>query len=185
MDDATIEGLLGRLASGDAAAAEEVFRAYEPYLRKVVRRRLPAMAQGRLDSEDIVQSVWADLLGGFREARLRFADAGQLRAFLIRVVQYRLYDRAGRALAQANREEPLALLDQEPPSPEPRPSERAQAACLWERLLALCPPEHHEVLRLRRLGLTMAEVAERTGLHEGSVRRILRRLARHVAYQES
>jgi RNA polymerase sigma-70 factor (ECF subfamily) len=56
---------------------------------------------------------------------------------------------------------------------------------LWERLLALCPPEHHEVLRLRRAGLTLEEVAERTGLHEGSVRRILRRLARHIAYQGS
>jgi len=27
-----------------------------------------------------------------------------------------------------------------------------------------------------------AEIADRTGLHEGSVRRILRRLARHVAF---
>src|SRR5262245_59299304 len=129
MHDATIERLLEKLATGDEAAAAEVFRAYEPYLRKVVRRRLPALAQARLDSQDIVQSAWADLLSGFRQARWRFADAAQLRAFLIRVVQYRLYDRAGRALAQADREVPLAVLDEEPPSREPRPSERAQAAC--------------------------------------------------------
>jgi RNA polymerase sigma-70 factor (ECF subfamily) len=56
---------------------------------------------------------------------------------------------------------------------------------VWERLLALSPPEHHEVLRLRRPGLTMAEVAGRTGLHQGSVRRIPRRLARRAAYRGS
>jgi RNA polymerase sigma-70 factor (ECF subfamily) len=184
MNNATIEGLLERLATGDAAAAEEVFRAYEPYLRKVVRRRLPAQARARFESIDIVQSVWADLLSGFREARWRFADAGQLRAFLIRVVQYRLYDRARRALAQTGREEPLARLPQEPPSPEPRPSERAQEAAVWEKLLAKSAPQHHDILRLRRSGLTLEEVAERTGLHEGSVRRILRHLARQVAFDE-
>ncbi|QJW98762.1 helix-turn-helix domain-containing protein [Frigoriglobus tundricola] len=37
------------------------------------------------------------------------------------------------------------------------------------------------MLRLRRDGLPLAEVAARTGLHEGSVRRVLRRLFREVA----
>jgi RNA polymerase sigma-70 factor (ECF subfamily) len=37
------------------------------------------------------------------------------------------------------------------------------------------------VLVLRREGLPLAEIAARTGLHEGSVRRILRRLARELA----
>ena len=47
-------------------------------------------------------------------------------------------------------------------------------------MLDLCPPEHHEVLVLRREGLPLVEIAARTGLHEGSVRRILRRLAREL-----
>src|SRR5579884_2413516 len=95
-----IEQLLERLSGGDESAAEEVFRAYEPYLRKVVRRRLPAQVRARFESQDIIQSVFADLLVGFREARWKFANAGQLRAFLTRVVQYRLYDRARKALNQ-------------------------------------------------------------------------------------
>src|SRR5436190_1174477 len=66
----------------------------------------------------------------------------------------------------------------------PRPSEVAQANDLWDRLLALCPPEHHAILRLRRDGLPLEEIAARTGLHEGSVRRILRRLARELALAE-
>jgi RNA polymerase sigma-70 factor (ECF subfamily) len=48
-------------------------------------------------------------------------------------------------------------------------------------MLDLCPPEHREVLRLKREGATSAEIAARTGLHEGSVRRILCTLARRLA----
>jgi RNA polymerase sigma-70 factor (ECF subfamily) len=51
-------------------------------------------------------------------------------------------------------------------------------------MLALCPAEHQEVLRLKRQGLLLTEIADRTGLHEGSVRRILRTLARRLALQE-
>jgi RNA polymerase sigma-70 factor (ECF subfamily) len=182
MDSTAIDLLLEKLSSGDSEAAEQVFRTYEPYLRKVVRRRLPAQARTRFESCDVLQSAWADLLVGFREGRWRFHDAGQLRAFLVRVVQYRLYDRAGRALAQARKEQPLAQLPGELPAPQPRPSEYAQADALWQKLLASCPPEHGDVLRLRRAGCTLQEIADRTGLHEGSVRRILRQLARQVAF---
>jgi RNA polymerase sigma-70 factor (ECF subfamily) len=51
-------------------------------------------------------------------------------------------------------------------------------------MLALCPPAHHDVLRLRREGLRLEEIAARTGLHEGSVRRILRKLARQVGFPD-
>ena len=49
---------------------------------------------------------------------------------------------------------------------------------LWQRLLALCPPEHQELMRLKRDGLSLDEIAVQTGLHRDSVRRILRTLAR-------
>jgi RNA polymerase sigma-70 factor (ECF subfamily) len=52
-------------------------------------------------------------------------------------------------------------------------------------MLALCPPEYHEILHLKRQGLLLDEIANRTGLHEGSVRRILRRLARQLAFESS
>src|SRR5262249_53196731 len=69
-----------------------------------------------------------------------------------------------------------------PPAPQPPPSECAQADDVWHKLLALCPPEHHEVLRLRRRGLTRAEIAAPTRPHHGSARRILRGLARQLAF---
>ena len=63
-----------------STAAERAFLAYEPYLRMAVRRQLHGALRAKLDSVDIVQSVWADLLSGFREAGWRFNDRSHLRA---------------------------------------------------------------------------------------------------------
>jgi RNA polymerase sigma factor (sigma-70 family) len=174
--------LLEPLNRGDRDAAEQVFAAYEPYLRMVVRRYLPGRLRAKLDSIDVVQSVWVQVLRGLRACRWQFTDTARLRAFLVKVTRRLLTSRFRHHHTALERERPgAATLDLLPAAEQPRPSEVAQAAELWERMLALCPPEHHALLRLRRLGLPLAEVASRTGLHEGSVRRILRRLARRLA----
>jgi RNA polymerase sigma-70 factor (ECF subfamily) len=64
----SLNTLLDKLVSGDDAAASEVFVKYEPYLRMVVRKNLTPSLRTKFDSMDIVQSVWADLIHGFREA---------------------------------------------------------------------------------------------------------------------
>jgi RNA polymerase sigma-70 factor (ECF subfamily) len=186
MNDGPIEALLEKLSSGDNVAAEEVFLAYEPYLRKIVRRRLPLKLRAKFDSTDIVQSVWVDLLRDFRDGGLHFTDANHLRAFLIRVTRNRFNDRFRRNRLATERERPFAQPQGEAfaISRQPTPSEIVQAEDLWEQLLALCPPAHKDLLRLRREGVPLAEIATRTGLHPGSVRRILRDLARKVAFKQ-
>lgn len=181
----TIDTLLGRMRAGDAAAADQLVRELEPFLRALVRRRLPDRVRGRFDSADIVQSAWASLLDGLREGRWEFPDAVRFRAFLTRVVLCRLYDRSRQARTQTDRERPLHGLAEEIPGGEPRPSEHAQAASAWEALAAACPPEYRAVLDLRRLGFSCEEIGERTGRHPGSVRRALRHLARRVAFAPS
>jgi RNA polymerase sigma-70 factor (ECF subfamily) len=179
-----LENLLEELCRGDVAAAEQVFVTYEPYLRLLVRRQLPAQLRPKFDSVDVVQSIWADLLHGFREAGWRFADVAQLRAFLITATRNRFIDRVRQYEPEAARTRAVGdELEDFVVSSVPRPSEVARADELWERMLELCPPGHHEVLRLRRQGYSLVEVASRTGLHEGSVRRILRTLARRLAFQ--
>jgi RNA polymerase sigma-70 factor (ECF subfamily) len=111
-------------------------------------------------------------------------DRARLRALLLTVARRRLVSRYRRCRTAVERQQPGqadfgALAEQ-----TPRPSEFAQAHETWERLLAICPPAHHDVLRLRRQGFSLNEIAARTGLHEGSVRRILRRLARQMAVRQ-
>jgi RNA polymerase sigma-70 factor (ECF subfamily) len=182
-EDNALESLLRRLTSGDPAAASEAFLAYKPYLRMVVARRLSGPARAKFDSEDVIVSAWADLLDGFREGRWQFSDANQLRAFLVTAARNRLLNhlRRHRRELESTRPWPDRGPDTLPAAAQPQPADVAQAGDLWDRMLALCPPAHHELLRLKRQGLTLAELAARTGLHESSVRRILYDLARRLA----
>jgi RNA polymerase sigma-70 factor (ECF subfamily) len=179
----SLDDLLEKLNGGDAAAAEQAFAAYEPYLRKVVRRLLPAPMRAKFDSVDVVQSVCGDVFAAFREGGMRFGNVAQLRSFLVRATRNRFIDRVRQNQTAVRRErrlgdvEPSAL----PRSAQPRPSESAAAEELWERLLALCPPEHHRVLWLRRQGASAGEIAAEVGMHEGSVRRVLRNLSVRLA----
>jgi len=180
-----LDSLLEKLCSGDVAAAERVFLAFEPYLRMVVRKKLPTRMRAKFDSMDVVQSVWADLLRGFRDAGWRFADEAHLRAFLVKITRNRFIDQLRRHRAALARERPLGELVQaeEPVSQLPSPSELAQAEELRQRMLALCAPAHREIVRLRMRGIPVAEIAIQTGLHVGSVHRIFQDLACRVAVE--
>ena len=179
----SLDALLAKLNGGDDAAAEQAFVAYEPYLRKVVRRLLPAKLRPKFDSIDVVQSVYGDVLTAFRAGGMQFGSASQLRAFLIKATRNRFIDRVRQNRTAARLEQPLGETEPQrmPRSAQPRPSESAAANELWERLLALCPPEHHQLLRLRRQGASAQEIAAQVNIHEGSVRRILRDLSLRLA----
>ena len=183
----SLELILEQLNSGDDEAARQVFVAYEPYLRKVVRRLLPAELRAKFDSIDVVQSVWGDLFSRFRDRGMRFDSAAQLRAFLLKVTRNRFIDRVRQHRTAARWERPFDPAEprHEPPTPLPRASQLAEADELWERLLSLCPAEHHLVLQLRREGHKLEEIAQQTGLHEGSIRRILRNLALRLACEST
>jgi RNA polymerase sigma-70 factor (ECF subfamily) len=180
---AEMEELLDRLDRGDEAAAAELFRAYEPYLRVVVRRQLPNRLRRRFDSADVVQSVWADVLEAFRRNHCRFPDAAHLRAYLVRAARNRFIDRYRQHRLSVARECPISPPGGVPTfaAPQPRPSEVLRADDLWQQMLAISPPEHHELLRLKRDGFAVADIAARTGLHPDSIHRILRQLARQLA----
>jgi RNA polymerase sigma factor (sigma-70 family) len=174
--------LLERLATGDAGAVEQVFREYEPYLRMVVRRYLPASLRPKFDSVDVVQSVWVHVWKGLQRVAWQFADRDHLRALLVTVTRRRLVSRFRHYRTALAREDStwrdLELL---PATRQAGPEDLARADELWKTMLARCPTAYHELLQLRRQGFTMEEIAERTGLHEGSVRRVFRRLARQLA----
>ena len=178
----TADDLLDRLNRGDAAVVEELCAAYAPYLRAVARGHLSDRLRSKFDSADVVQSVWVQVIRKLRADGWRIETEAELRGLLATIARRRAISRA--------RHHATALRHEDPAGPDrvtvlaaggDRPSESAQADDLWQQMLRLCPPDYHDILRHRRDGLSAAEIADRTGLHEGSVRRILRRLARDLA----
>lgn len=167
----------------DVEAVAAMFAAYAPYLRAIVRCQMSDQLRGKFDSVDVVQSVWVHVLRQIGRDGWPAHDERQLRALLATIARRRLITRVRRhatdqALAAADE------LDALPEINQPRPSEIAQAGDMWQTMLDRCPAEHRPVLLLRREGLSIPEIAERTKLHEGSVRRILRRLASAMAMPE-
>jgi RNA polymerase sigma factor (sigma-70 family) len=175
-----VDDLLDQLARGDAAAAEGLFAAYAPYLRALVRRQLSDQLRAKFDSTDVVQSVWVQVIRRLGREGWDVEDEARLRALLATIARRRLLTRARRHAADPG-SDPGSDPDELPEERIPRASEVAEANDLWDRMLELCPADHRAVLLLRREGLPLTEIAARTGLHEGSVRRILRRLARELA----
>lgn len=180
-----VELLIKRLNEGDSQAAEQLFIQFEPYLRMAVRRRIQPKFRAKFDSADIVQSVWANLLIDLRQSHRQFDNEAHLRNFLNRVVLNKFNDRyrqhrreveAQKALGESE----LAAL---PSFNEARPSQVAQHDELWDQILQACPARHHQVLHLRREGLRHKEIAERTGLHASSVRRIFYEIAKQLKQQ--
>ena len=186
MNPESLEPLLEKLCQGDMAVAKKFFLACEPYLRKVVRQRLPARLQSKFDSADIVQSVWADLLHGYRAGAWHFADLKDVFKPFSSRSRNRFNDKFRKLNMAIAREQGFADLhtSEMPVSPKSDVVQVLQAKELWEQMLAQCAPEHRDLLRLKRQGMTMDELVASTGLHAGSIRRILRNLARKLALRE-
>ncbi len=155
MSAAHLDELLEHLNVGDEAAAEQVFRIYEPYLRMLVRRQLRPPLRAKFDSMDVVQSVWADVLEGVRDAGWHFADRGQLQAFLARLARNRFLDRCRKHNRALDREEPLThgLAGRgDRLATRPGPARSRSRTSSGTGCSRLCPPAHHELLRLKRAG---------------------------------
>lgn len=184
LHDESLDRWIERLNDGDVEAVEHVFRAYEPYLRIAVRRRLSSKLRAKVDSGDIVQSVFADVLRGVKAGGWKFEGRPQLMGLLQRIAARRLADRYQKHGPALDREVPLGedrdLQEFHDPA-QPRPSQVAQGRESWDRVLDVCTPKQRQVVQLRREGFRMGEIAARTGLHEGSVRRILFDLARRFS----
>jgi RNA polymerase sigma-70 factor (ECF subfamily) len=182
--------LLERVRQGEQAAARELFDLFEPYVRRVIRSRLPHIMRSKFDSIDFVQSVWANFFDKLHRREIDFNTPEQLVQFLKMTAQSRIateYRRRLRSqsynlkkeisIEQGNQHVPLI-------SREPSPSQEAAAQERYLDIFQGRPRLHQEVLRLRGEGFTFAEIAERLDIDERSARRILHNVERELGLEE-
>jgi RNA polymerase sigma-70 factor (ECF subfamily) len=182
-EDAEFTGLMARAKAGDPDAIREFLGHYDREVRMMVRARLPRRLRPRFDSADFVQAVWQSFFSDLPRVLPDFQSPRHLRRFLYGVVRNKVYEQH-RRLTQTDkhdlmREEPLYIrrggreVPREVASPDPSPSQAAQARDRLAQLTAGCSPREVEVLTLRHQGLTHEEIAERTGVNERTVRRTI------------
>lgn len=155
---------------------ETLLRRLRPRLRYLLRRfRVPPE-----DAEDLVQETLLAAL--VKWERIHSPEAWLLATLRNRCLLY--WRRRRNERLTAVEDEVLSGLS----GVEPAPQEREQARRDLETLLATLPERHQSLLRLRYLqGHSPAEVAERLGYRQASVRKVATRsLSRlHEAFEEA
>ncbi len=163
--------VLGRVATGDAAATRECLERYGNLVWSIARRF------ESVEVEDAVQEIFLDLWKS--AARFDPAIASEP-AFVAMIARRRLIDRRRSRMRRPAADTPLAgdssdgLLAVDPnPSTSPDTCVEAKQAA---RALEQLRPEQREVLVLSTVGgLSHGEIADATGLPLGTVKAHVRR----------
>jgi RNA polymerase sigma-70 factor (ECF subfamily) len=180
--------LVRRVRAGDADAAAELVRAYEPEIRRVVRLGLtdPRLRRA-LDSLDVCQSVLGSFFVRAAAGQLELDDPGRVLRLLRRMARNRLRDHARHlhAWRRDNRrleEGGLEALDAVAGG-EATPSRVIAGRDLLEKVRSLLTPEERAVADRRALGRAWAEIAAEVGGTPEAARKRLERGLDRVARQ--
>ena len=183
MDEVDFAALIEGARLGNEAAVAALLGRFEPEIRTMVRVRLPRALRNQLDSMDIVQAVWTSVFTGKENDVGRFTEVGQFRGFLAGVARNKVYEEHRRRTRtkkyDLGREERLYVRKGERDIPrevfasDPTPSEEVQSEDRMNQLIRGRTAEEVRVVELRREGLTYDEIAEKLGISERSVRRVI------------
>ncbi len=164
LEDASFANLIGKVRAGDAAAAAELVRLYEPTIRVIVRRRLTDTAARRLlDSTDICQSVLANFFVRAAAGQFELDTPDQLLRLLATMARNKLASHVRKQRARrrdpAHGSLPSEALA-ECADPRPGPSEVVASAELLRELRRRLSPDERQLAELRAQDHSWAEIAE-------------------------
>lgn len=180
--DSTADLIL-RARDGDARARDQLAARFLPILRRLAHGRLPRLAQGPIDTDDLVQNTLVrafNRLEGFEPRR-----EGAFMAYLRQILMNLLRDE-GRRVA---RSPGLEALGEDVADGRHTPLEEAignDVLQTYERGLARLPEDQREAVVLRiELGLPYQQVADAIGSLSANAARMtvvraLSRLAEHM-----
>jgi RNA polymerase sigma-70 factor, ECF subfamily len=176
--------LLARLRNYDAEAADQLFDHFTHQLLALARTHLDDWARGKIDPEDIVQSVYRSFVGRFSADRLQLHNWDALWGLLSLMTVRKCLRRREYLLAASRdvrREVSLpndALLPI--PSREPLPEDAAVLTDLVENLLRGLEPRDREIVVLYLQGYSLREISELRDCAYRTVRRIIDRARRRL-----
>jgi DNA-directed RNA polymerase specialized sigma24 family protein len=153
-EETEFRDLMGRVRGGDAGAAEQLVRTYEPSIRMVIRRRLTDPALRRLvDSIDIVQSVLGNFFVRAASGQFGLDSPQQLHKLLVTMALNKIRNLARRPPSQGipNGCEPVAA--------GPSPSQVVSYEELLQKFRNRLSEEEQRLTSLRASGRSWSEIA--------------------------
>lgn len=180
--DDGFNALTERLRAHDDDAAVRLVHRFTTRLVALARTRLEPLLRLQVDPEDVVQSVYKSFFKRLQAGDCEFDNWDDLWSYLALVTVRKCWDRrhyhraARRDIA---REQPFFATDGHRGGAlfiiarDPTPPEAVVLAEMLERLLAERKPHEREILTLHLQGFTLAEISERSGYAQRTVRRTM------------
>lgn len=172
--------LMQRVRAGEADAATELVRQYEPEIRRAVRIRLTDPRLRRtLDSMDICQSVMANFFVRVAGGQFDLDEPVQLLKLLVKMARNKLLDRARQE--QAGRRDQRRLVAHSSgvmaavPDAGETPSQIVAGRELLSAMRRLLADDERYLAEQRALGRDWAELASELGASAEALRKKLAR----------
>lgn len=175
--------LVARVRAGDASAAEELVKTYEPAIRVAVRAHLvdPKLRR-QFDTEDVCQSVLGSFFVRMKAGQFDLSDPAQLVALLVKMARNKLATRA-RYFTQDKRDvKAVAGTDSAlggVAAAGRQPDSVLAGQELYEKVLAGLTAEEQDLVRRRNDGEDWATIAAALGgTPEGRRKQLARAISR-------
>jgi len=180
--------LVRRAHDGDQAAIDALFARYLPRLQRWAHGRLPAWARGSLDTHDLVQDTFMQVLQRLDQFEPRHEGAFQ------GYLRQALFNRVRDEIRRATRRGPASELNDDKATADPSPLEQAigqETLERYEAALARLREEDREAIILRiELGYPYSEIVTALGkpsvaAAHMAVSRALVRLAEEMSHERT
>lgn len=180
--------LVERCRQGDPLAAEALFRRYAVRLAQLAEQHLNRKVAGRVDGEDVVQSVFCTFFQRCARGEFQIDSSAQVWRLLVRLTLRKVRAQVRRHLA--GKRDGRAEVPGDAPglveamSREPGPGEAAELVDRIEGLLRGLPDLFCHILERRLQGHAVADIAAELAISRQSVYRALELLQHRLEREE-
>jgi RNA polymerase sigma-70 factor, ECF subfamily len=168
----TDKSLLRRVARSDDAAVAELYRRYAKRISGLARSRLSGALLGRVDEDDVVQSVFRAVIQKVRQGIYDVPDGNTLWELLAVVTMNKVHSLRSYHSADCRDVHSTVRWEDRDWERQAQTSEDELAVAVAE-ILETLPATHRDVVNLRVMGFSVAEIAGMTGKSQRSTERIL------------
>ncbi|MBI3408938.1 MAG: sigma-70 family RNA polymerase sigma factor [Planctomycetes bacterium] len=165
---------------GDEGAAQKLFDRYVDQVLKLAKRHLRQRMAGRVDPEDIAQSVFRTFFHRAHKGQFHIEEPEDLCKLLARITvhktfrQIAFHKRAKRDADIETGETQEVLLTRL--ASGPTPEEAVAFVDQIESFFSLLKPTDRQILEMRMEGYNNLEIAEKLGISDRKIRRLMERI---------